>query len=167
MSRNKKSRKAYRPRPIAVNTLELALHQAAKPAAEDRNDVLAIIRKAHKALREGVAVEDDWSVLAGSIATAMTIEQQGIVRGLQEHLVTAEKALDSIFNRAKATGTWKPTALYFHELDALREFVTLHAYQVEQLGRAEWLRAINTTTAKVQSQGFTATVVRDLERMAA
>lgn len=167
MTRNKKPRKAYRPRWATAHTLAIALHKAAKPMAWEREEVLAALRKSHKALREGVATELDWSILAGALATSMTIEQQGVVRGLQEHFVSAEAALQAVFDRAKSTDTWKPTALWFNELDAINEFVRLHAFQVEQLSRAEWLQAVNTTTAKVRSQGFGATVVRDLERMAA
>ena len=129
MSRNKKPNKPYRPRWATGHTLAIALHKAAKPMTWEREEVLAPLRNSHAALRQGRATELNWSVLAGSLAMSMTIEQQGVVRGLQEHLVTAEAALQTIFDRAKAGDTWKPTALWFNELDAIGEFVRLYAYK--------------------------------------
>lgn len=166
-SRNHKPRKAYRPRQIAINTLELALHRAAKPAAADRDEVLGILRQAIKALREGVATELQWSIAAGAVDVAKAIERQGIVRGLAEHLATAEAALQRVYDRAMATGTWRSTALWYHELDAVQTFLDLHTFQVNQLGRAEFLAAIDQATHRVQTRGQQATVVRDIERMTA
>lgn len=167
MSRNRKPRKPYRPRQIALNTLELALHHAAKPAPADRQEVLNVLRQAATALREGVATEHQWSIVAGGVTVAKAIERQGVVRGLSGYMASAEEALQTIYNRALVTGTWKPTSLWFHELDAVQTFVDLHAFQVNQLGRAEFLAAIDAAQKDTIAQGHTATVVRNLERMAA
>ena len=168
MSRNKKPRKAYRPRQIAVNTLEIALHHAAKPAQEDRAEVLGILRQAAKALREGVATELRWSILDGCLDVALAIERQGVVRGLRGHLASAKEALQAIYNRAIATGAWKPTALHYYELDAVQAFVNLHAFQTNQLGRKEYMAAIDHATNQARLGGNTVTVVRgDLQRLAA
>ena len=45
--------------------------------------------------------------------------------------------------------------------------VELHTFQIEQLGRAEFLAAIDVATKETVAQGHQATVVRDIERMAA
>ena len=167
MSRNKKPRRPYRPRQIAVNTLEIALHHAAKPPKEDRAEVLRILHQAAKALREGVATHTQWSIISGHVAVGEAIERQRVVRGLTEHLASADAALQSIYNRAMATGTWKPTALHYYELDAVQTFVNLHAFQVNQLSRKEYLAAINAAEKETIAQGHTATMVPDLERLAA
>lgn len=169
MSRNKKPRKAYRPRQIAVNTLDLALHRAAKPAAADRAEVLGVLRQAIQALREGVATEQQWSIAAGAVTVSLAIERHGIVRGLLEHLKSAEQHLQDIYDRALRTGGghWARVTLYYQELDALQTFMELHTFQVEQLGRAEFLAAIDSAQKDILAHGHTATVVRDLERMAA
>jgi len=167
MSRSHKPRKAYRPRPIAINTLELAMHRAAKPARADREEVLGMLRQAIKALREGVATELQWSIAAGAVDVAKAIERQGIVRGLSEHLNTATVALQAIYDRAMATGTWRCTALWYHELDALQTFQDLHAFQIHQLGRAEYRAAIDQATNKARLAGANVTLVRDLQEMAA
>lgn len=160
MSRSHKPRKAYRPRQIAVNTLEIALHRAAKPAPADRGEVLGILIQAAKALREGVATEMQWSIIAGGVDVAKAIEQQGIVRGLAGHLASAEASLQAIYDRAMATGTWKPTALHYYELDAVQTFVDLHVFQVNQLGRAEFLAAIDHATNQVRANGNKVTLVK-------
>jgi hypothetical protein len=169
MSRNKKPRKAYRPRPIAVNTLDLALHRAAKPAVADRDEILGVLRKAIQALREGVALEHQWSIAAGAVTVALAIERQGIVRGLQEHFKSAEQHLQDIYDRAMKTGggRWTRVTLYYQELDALQLLYELHEYQLDQLGRAEFLAAIDAAKKDTIAAGFAPVVVHDVERMAA
>ena len=158
MGTNKKPRKAYRPRQIACNTLELALHHAAKPTEEDLHDVLQPIADCVKALREGVATEGQWAIAAGAVQMAMSIERQGVVRGLVEHLASAEAALQGIYRRAMATGEWKGTALYYQELDALQEFLELHTFQIRQLGRREFIRAIEGAERQVRRDGHVPTL---------
>lgn len=167
MSRSPKPRKAYRPRLIAVNTLEIALHRAAKPAAADREEVLNMLRQAAKALREGVATELQWSIVAGAVDVAKAIEHQGIVRGLSEHLNTATQALQAVYDRTMASGQWKPTALYYYELDAVQTFVDLHTFQINQLGRAEFLAAIDTAQADIKANGDKVTLMRDFHALQA
>lgn len=167
MSRSPKPRKAYRPRLIALNTLEIALHRAAKPAAADREEVLNMLRQAAQALREGVATELQWSIIAGAVDVAKAIEHQGIVRGLSEHLNTATQALQAVYDRAMATGTWRRTALWYQELDAVQTFVDLHTFQVNQLGRAEFLAAIDAAQAHIKANGDKVTLVRDFHALQA
>ena len=158
MSRNKKPRKAYRPRPVTCETLKLALHHAAKPTQEDLQDVLQPIASSIKALREGVATESQWAIAAGAVQMALSIERQGVVRGLVEHLASAEAALQGIYRRAMSTGEWKGTSLYYQELDALQEFLSLHTFQIRQLGRREFIRAIEGAERQVRKEGHVPTL---------
>lgn len=166
MSGHKPRRIRWQP---TADTFGIALHFAAKPAKADTDQVLQALQDAFKALREGVATEYQWSILAGSLDVSKAIEAQGVVRGLNDHLDTAEEALQVIYNRARMPHAWCPTALYFHELDAVQTFVDLHSYQVRQLGRAEFLSAIETAQGQVRANGGQATLARsrDIERMAA
>lgn len=159
MSGNKKPRKAYRPRQIAINTLEIALHQAAKPTQADLRAVIQPVEQCVRALREGVATEGQWAIVAGAVQMALSIERQGIVRGLIEHLQTTEQALQTIYRRAMASGQWKATALYYQELDALQAFTHLHKFQIAQLGRREFVTAINGAERKVRKDGHVPTLV--------
>lgn len=167
MGKTAKPRRRYRPRQVALNTLGLAIHSAAKPAQADRDQVLAVLRRSHKALREGVATEFDWSVVAGAGDVAKAIERQGIVRGLAEHLDTATRALQAIYDRAMASGSWRTTALHYYELDAIQTLVDLHAFQVNQLGRAELLRAIDAAQSQARAAGENVTVLAGREMIGA
>lgn len=152
-----------------ADTLGIALHFAAKPDKADTDQVLEALQGAFRALREGVATELQWSILAGSLDVSKAIESQGVVRGIAAYLETAEAVLQRIYNRARRAGGWKPTVLHYQELGAVRDFVDLHCYQVRQLGRAEFLSAICTAQGKVRANGGQATLARahDIERMAA
>ncbi len=167
MSRNKKSRKAYRPRQILVNTLEVALHHAAKPARADRVEVLGLLGKSIQALCAGVATEQDWSIAAGAVAVAKAVERQGIVRGLYEHLAHAEEALQAIYDRCRLQAMWLRPILTIQEVDALRLLQELHTFQIDNLGRAEFLAAIDAAHHTSIQEGHTVTLARDLERLAA
>lgn len=164
MSGHKPRRIRFAP---TANTMAIALHHAAKPSRADVGELLDAVQAAFKALREGVATERQWSILAGTLDVALAVERQGVVRGLHSHLTAAEQALQTVYNRAMRSTSWQPTALHFHELDAIHTFVDLHAYQVKQLSRAEYLAAIRSAQARNRHLGNTVTTVTDLERLAA
>ncbi len=155
MSRNKKPRKAYRPKPVCADPMALARHHACKPAKEDRQQVLDALRDAVKALREGVATEMDWSVAAGSLALAQAIERRGIVRGLQTEIADTESVLQKIYDRAirMGEGRWVRVTLHADEIKALADFVTLHRFQFDQLGRAEILDAMQGAQKTITKDG--------------
>lgn len=164
---------AHKPRrlrwPATTNTLALALDGAAKPVYGDIHKILQIMTAAFKALRQGVATELQWSVLAGGLDVSKAIECHGVVRGLSGHLAAAEIALQHIYNRAKLADGWRPAVLYFNELDAIDTFVTLHAYQFKQLSGGELRRAIASATGQIRSNGGKVNLVDSaaMERMAA
>lgn len=169
MSRSKPPRKAYRPRPVTDDTMMVAKHFAAKPSAADQAEVLGLLASAIKALREGVATEHQWSTAAGSVAVALAIERRGIVRGMHGHFKLAEEALQAIYDRALRTGggRWVRVPLYFYERDALDDLLVFHTFQVQQLGRAELLAAIDAAHKDTIAQGHTVSLVHNAERMAA
>lgn len=167
MSHNKKPRKAYRPRHVAIDTMQVALHRAAKPSRDDRAEILAKLDGAVRALCTGMATELDWSIAAGSLAVATAIERQGVVRGLQEHLAVIEQVLQAIYDRCRLPALWLRPVLAVQEVDAVRLLLELHAFQLGQLGRAELLAAMGAAERDTLAQGHRATVVRDIERMAA
>ena len=163
MSRNKKPLKAYRPKPVSLDTLAVASHFAAKPSKQDREEVLRPLRDAVKALREGVATELQWSIAAGGVTVAQAIERQGVVRGLAGHLRATELVLQAIQDRALRTGggRWMRVTLYFGEIDALTTFEECHTFQLNQLGRAELLQAIDAAARDIKADGHTVTLVHD------
>lgn len=167
MSRSKKPRKAYRPRQIAINTLELAIHRAAKPPRQDLDEILEGLDAAIQALCAGVATELQWSIVAGAAALAKAIERQGVVRGLQEHLDSAEAVLQAVYRRCRLPALWLRPTLTFEEIEAVQLLRELHAFQIEQLGRGEFLRAVDAATRLIVSEGNQVTLMRDIEEVAA
>ncbi|MBF9263914.1 hypothetical protein [Paracidovorax cattleyae] len=111
------------------------------------------LRAAECRLREGVATADQWAVVNTAMLIAQEIERQGVVRGLREHIDAALQALASIEARAIPGETWTPTALWFYELDAVREGLRLHQYQLEQLSFGELHTATSKVLARHQSAG--------------
>jgi hypothetical protein len=153
--------------PACVNTFEIARSNAGKPAPADRKELLKTSAAAAKSLREGVATQLEWSILSGSVELARAVQKMGIVRGMTEHLDSADAALKAIRKRCTEQPTWKPTALYFQELDAMQAFMSLHARIVNELGRAEFTRALNIAQSNITNQGNTVQVERNTQRMAA
>lgn len=139
-------------RPI-VDTITTAILGASKITAHEVAFLMKPIRAAHKALREGVATDWQWCYLAHTMNVAMAIESKGVVRGLKDHIHSAELALAAIQDRASATGTWKPTALHWHELDDIAHAVDLHEFQLKQLSRKEFESAVVMATNEVRSTG--------------
>lgn len=146
-------RKPRKPRPVALNPLGLAKDRAGALTREELASTMAPIRQCEARLREGVATEDQFAVLRTSLLVAQEIEASGIVRGLHEHLASAMKAMDTIHDRAMATGTWRPTSLYYFELDAIRHAVDLHAFQLRKVSQGELTNLAQRVCARASSAG--------------
>lgn len=138
-------RKPRKPRTINANAFGTALYRASCLTEAEIRDTIAPARQCLTRLREGVATEDQHTVLYTCMQIALAIEASGIVRGLQQHLQSAIQALETIRGRALTSGAWQPTSLWFHELDALREAVDLHEFQLRKLSAGE----LHTITARL------------------
>lgn len=144
-------RKPRKPRPVSPDPLLLARNAATRLTPAEIATAIDPLRQAARALREGVATEWDWSVVASAINVAKAIERGGVVRGLAEHLHSAESALQAIERRAMASGAWQPTALYYWELDQINTAVDLHEFQMRQLAYGEFRRAVARAVAEIRS----------------
>ena len=151
MTHGRKPRRARWP--AAVNTIDLVSRRVALVTPADLAQVMEPLQAAFTALRQGVATEWQWSVLASAMNAAQAIEKQGVVRQLAGHLHAAELALQSIYNRATATGKWQATALYYIELDAIDTAIDLHKFQLQQLSTGEVIKALDYAQAEVRSSG--------------
>lgn len=106
-----------------------------------------------KALREGVATEDQWIELGAAVEIALSIEDKGIVRGLRGHIEQAQATLLVVYDRAMQTGKWKATALHFDELDHVSELIRLLEYQLEKTDSNEVMAAFRMACGRVLSTG--------------
>lgn len=148
--------------PAVPYALGIAFDGAAKIDRQNIASVMGRMRTCFDAMRTGSGALSDWAILAESLDIAKAIERQGVVRGLHEHLASADVALQAIHQRARTDDGWNPTTLYFHELDALREFVSLYAFQLQSLSRSEFDQVAETAISQIRSSGGKVTVTRDV-----
>ena len=160
-------RKTRRPGRISMNPIALARNNATLLTPAEISLAITPLRAAARALREGVATEWEWSIVASAINVAKAIEKQGVVRGLAEHLRSAELAVEAIQLRAMDGGTWHATALYYQELDHITTAVDLHEFQMQRLSYGEFRRALTSAEAEIRNSGGRVVDVREQEGMAA
>lgn len=142
-----------RARPINANAFGAALRKATRLTPQERAETMAAARQCEKRLREGVASEEHHTVLYTVLLLALGIEDAGIVRGLRGHFDAALAAMASIRARACPGNVWRPTALHYYELDAIREAVDLHEYQLRQVSAGELHAITKKLMARTLSTG--------------
>ena len=152
-----------RPRRVSLNPIALAKNSATRLTQAEISGAITPMRAATRALREGVATEWEWSVVVSAVNVAQAIDKQGVVRGLAEHLHSAELALQGIHQRAMASGTWCATALYYQELDHIATAVDLHGFQMQQLSYSEFRHAVLRAAAEIRAAGGRVVDVGQLE----
>lgn len=144
-----------KPRPTVRSPFTTALFRAARLSQAEIASTIGPARECFTRLREGVATEDQHTVLYTILRIAQGIEESGIVRGLHEHIASALQAMDAIRARALASGAWRPTALHYYELDAIHAMLDLHEYQLRQLSAGELTAIARKLIARTQSSGGT------------
>jgi hypothetical protein len=132
-------------------TVRRALMGAGKLTNAEVDQIIKPAEDAYRALREGVGSEVQWGIFASYISVSQRIEKQGVVRGLDEHLHSAEVALLAINRRSMATGCWLSPELYLQEIDTLSTALDLHRYQLQQLSATEYLRASRAAIGQIKS----------------
>ena len=137
----------------SINTLDIALFRATKLLPDEIAARLDPLREALCLLRSGMADEQRWFCLASAVAVSLSIEAKGVVRGLIEHLTTADTTLANIRERCTEKGGWKPTALYFYEIEAMVVFIDLFEFQLKNLSAQEYDQAFNHAKAETMRMG--------------
>lgn len=137
----------------AVNTLRTAIFRASRLSPAEVEGTMATALACFDLLRTCRASEDHLIVLRTQLFIALGIEKMGVVRGLFAEIDAAIKALDAIESRSLATGAWRQSALYPGELQAIREGVRWHAFQLEHVSSAELHAAAQKLIAQTQSSG--------------
>ena len=146
-------RKPRNPRAARYGILGIALLRAARLSAAEIADTIAPARECEARLREGVASEDQHTVLNTILLVAQGIENSGIVRGLREHIDNALQAMATIRTRACASGSWQPTAPYLDEMGAIREALNLHEHQLSFVSAGELQGIAQKLIARTLSSG--------------
>lgn len=136
------------------DTMVLAKSRASKPPAADVAAIVDALKGCFESLRTGNVTKDQFSVLTGAVITARAIELQRVVKGLADIIHQGDQALDAVWHRLTRDGTFGSTSLYSPELEAIREFVGWHCWQINQLSRAEYLRAVASACGRIGPTGL-------------
>ena len=139
------------PRQHGRNPLMVFNQHNSKLTPAEVAETMGSLRTAFAHMREGVATLNEYVVLHSSMLIAQEIEQMGVVRGLQEHITAALQACASYQARCGHADNWLPSDIHFHELDALREMVDLHEFQLQQLTAREVHQAARRLIARTKS----------------
>lgn len=123
------------------NPVHAAIDNATTLTQREREKIMVPLRMAFDALRRGVATYAEWGTVCSAITMAQAIEAKGVVKGLHEHLATAERACDAVWQRVTTDPdgeAWgRRTTLYFDEISALSEAIDLHDFQLQHLSVRE------------------------------
>lgn len=148
---------------VAADPVRTAILRATRLTRSEREAALQPARDGFKALREGVATYGEWCHVCTLVTIALAIEDQGVIRGMREHLQAAERAIDAVYRRvqqAEGGPTWgRRTTLYFQEIEALREAIALHDAQLQVLSAGELHAAVHAAERNVLAGG--GRVIRD------
>lgn len=131
-----------------IDPMSVALNAATLLTQNERERLVGPLREAMDALRRGCCSQKGWIDLVTNGHVALCIEEQGIVRGLQEHLVASDRALVDIQARATAAGGWTPPTCYGHELSAVDTMIDLYAFQIGKLSAKEYRNAVALAKAR-------------------
>jgi hypothetical protein len=152
MPRSRKPRRAYRPQPTFVNSIDRAIVGSA--LIEPR--LLAMQSRVQRAaltglLRGGRGADTlaHWRSLADAANMAEQLERMGLGSGPQAVGViqAGQHALASVWQRQAAGGSW---TLHASEADALRWLVQLHDVQLAACSHAEFEAAFQATRRRVE-----------------
>lgn len=142
------------PRGAAINTMEMARNKAGRLTPAEIAFIMKPAEAGFDALRRGVATLDNWQSLGQLVTMGVAIEASGIVTGLSAQFAAAKAALQAVQARvtAPATPTWgTSTAMRAEELQAVREALDVHLFQLQQLSAGE-LQRLHRVLVRAEEQ---------------
>lgn len=148
MPRSARPRKAYRPRAVASNAVQVAVNNVHQL---DRNDVRGqaeLLRTALAEFQRGRDAGLHWRSLADAANMAETLAAMSIGSGPDADRIIerAQQVLHDVALRHRERGTW---ALKRDELDALQWLLSLHTTQLAECDYSEFARAMDRTHNRI------------------
>lgn len=140
-------------KPVRNTAMMLVRQLHTRLTAAEVADCIGPLRACFTAMREGRITHDQYLVINSHLLIAQEIERQGVVRGLQAHISAALAAVESYAARCGTAENWRPSAMYFHEIEAIDTALDLHKYQIEQLTAQELHTARDRLIARTQAEG--------------
>lgn len=147
-------RRFYQPavRPVRASGMSKVMRLHTRLTTQEVEQCMTPLLQSFNAIREARATHAQWLVLNSHFLISQEIENQGVVRGLQGHIAAALAASQTYAVRSGEEENWKPSALYFSELDAMSTMLEMHQFQIEQLSAHELQTATKRLTSRTLSQ---------------
>lgn len=142
-------------RELDGSLVDKVLSNVSKLTPDEVAQVIKPTRVAMLLMKRRTATEVDFMWLTTCANVGMSIERQGVVRGLSSHMQAALDALRAIDDRARTTGQWCSPCLRGSEIEALDTAIDLHEYQLQQLSYGEYVQASEHATQCARSTGGT------------
>ena len=146
MGRTAKPRKAYRPRPVDLDPMDLATSRAALLQPHQQATLSGPARSALDNLRRCVDPWPAWCTLADALNVAEQLGLRAIASDRLPEIRAAQAVLHDIYHRQASRGTW---AMRAPELAALDFAVTLHAIQLAHCSQGELADSILAVQRRV------------------
>lgn len=147
MARNRKPRKAYRPRGVNPLAHVMAMQGAAALTRDDRLAWLTGLHEALAAVRTGSAQRPQWAALFDAINLIEQFTLMGICRDDDGLVATSQDAVAAILDRQAQSGVRAARAA---ELAALGDVVTSYADVLAAVTHAQMYEAQARVAERVQ-----------------
>lgn len=141
MAANRKPRKRYRPRPLDIDPMGLAMTTAAALTPRQRGTLAANATTAFDAFRVGAGSLEHWQSLAGIISVAEQLARAGIARDHVETFSGARQMLVEVWQRHATRQSW---TLYPREITTLDDALWLYGVQLQHVSQRELSEARDT-----------------------
>lgn len=147
MPRAARPRKAYRPRPVAIDTVERAIAGAGMPPRQTIDDLVTPMLQALDEMRRGQGCKASWECLADALNVAQALMDLQIAPDHRATVVGACAALGAVADRVNAGGSF---TLRGPELAALQDACEIHEIQLQVASQREIRDAIEAVKRMVR-----------------
>lgn len=141
MARNKRPRKAYRPRTIDPSAHLSAISGSRKLTPDEVQQGVLAVDRAYAAFASGHECAFHWRALADALNVAEALADVGICSDPEsrEAILAAQRALERLQRQHRAIGTW---ALWDDDERDLRAGLGRHKLQLTLCDYSEYRRAV-------------------------
>jgi hypothetical protein len=137
-----------------IDPVKLAVQHSSRLSAKEVDAELKPMQAAFAAMRQAHGTKLDWLLLCTAINHARVVSDMGTVKVPRIHLDAAEAVLTAIESQSlQPDGSWHPSPLRHHELDALADLLRIYGVMVREVYRNEWQEVQRRAIARVESAG--------------
>lgn len=133
--------------------MQVARYKAGKLTPNELAKMRASLQPDFDALCAGQATRKQFAGVSTACELALAIERKGVVKGLRDILIQIEQLLLSLKTYSDKTHGWVPPSLTPEQIEALRELLSLHLWQLQQLSYGEYQAAWKNMLGHISSQG--------------